>query len=316
MTTGRVPLMRICTLRALTAALAVSFASFASAQQLLVCGWDKVYLLDTAAAHGKIEKLWTWDARQCNELPESLRATFKTTDDCKPVDGGSRILISSSSGGCALVERPSGRAVWYAQVPNAHSVELLPRNRIVAAASTHAKGNRLMLFDMARPDPFIWDAPLHSAHGVVWDAKRRCLWALGFKELQCYELKDWESENPSLAMKASHALPDESGHDLQPVPRSNDLIVTTGRHVYLFDRDKQAFRLHPELGDRVSVKSVCVHPVTGQTVFVQATESWWSDRLGLLAPSGKIQLPKERLYKARWLAPEKTLTPVSGSNDE
>jgi hypothetical protein len=49
------------------------------------------------------------------------------------------------------------------------------------------------------------------------------------------------------------------------------------------------------------MKSVSVHPATGQTAFVQATESWWSDTLGLLTPAGTIQLPGERLYKARWL---------------
>jgi hypothetical protein len=56
---------------------------------------------------------------------------------------------------------------------------------------------------------------------------------------------------------------------------------------------------------------VSVHPITGQTVFMQATEEhWWNDTLGLLAPTGKIQLPGERLYKARWLpkASEKAVT--------
>ena len=138
---------------------------------------------------------------------------------------------------------------------------------------------------------------------MVWDEGRKALWALGLKELRCYELKDWEGEKPSLAMKASYALPDENGHDLQPMPRCNDLVVTTGRHVYLFDRENRRFRLHPELGDRVNVKSVNVHPITGQTAFIQATESWWSGTVGLLAPTGKIQLPGERLYKARWLPP-------------
>lgn len=306
---------------ALIVALAISPVSSAIADQLLVCGWDKVFLLETSAsAPGKAERLWTWDAKQSSDLPESLRATFKTTDDCKPVDGGSRVLISSSSGGCALVARPSGRAVWYARVPNAHSVEMLPRDRIVTAASTHAKGNRLMLFDVARPDQLVWEAPLYSAHGVVWDAERRCLWALGFKELQCYELEDWDSDKPALTMKASYTLPSTGGHDLQPQPKSSDLILTTGWFVYLFDRDKHTFRLHPELGKRADVKSVCVHPRTGQTVFVQATESWWSDTLVLLdpagKPAGKIQLPKERLYKARWLVPDKKETPVSGRSGD
>ena len=100
------------------------------------------------------------------------------------------------------------------------------------------------------PNQPIWGTPLPSAHGVVWDEGRQRLWALGFNELRCYELKDWESEKPLLAMKASYPLPDEGGHDLQPIPRSNDLVVTTGHHVYLFERDKQGFRPHPDLGDK------------------------------------------------------------------
>jgi hypothetical protein len=300
----------------LATALAIFLVPSAKAESLLLCGWDKVLLLETSTAEqGKIEKVWTWDAKQCKELPDGVRTAFGTTDDCKPVDGGARILISSSSGGCALVERPSGRAIWYALVPNAHSLELLPHSRIVVASSVDAKGNRLVLFDVAHSNQPIWDTPLPSAHGVVWDEGRQRLWAVGLKELRCYELKDWESDKPSLVVKASHGLPDGDGHDLQPIPHSNDLIVTTGSHVYLFDRDKQAFRFHPELGGRANVKSVCIHPVTGQTVFLQATESWWSDTMGLIAPAGKIQLPKERLYKARWLT-QGTTRATSGADEK
>jgi hypothetical protein len=89
------------------------------------------------------------------------------------LDGGSKILISSSSGGCALVERPSGKAIWYAQVPNAHSLELLPRGRIIVASSVHAQGNRLVLFDLDHSDQPIWGTPLVSAHGVVRERASR-----------------------------------------------------------------------------------------------------------------------------------------------
>jgi hypothetical protein len=284
------------------AALLIFLATSAQAEPILLCGWDTVFVVDTAAAQDKMERLWTWNAKQCEQIPEAMRASFATTDDCKPVDGGSRILISSSSGGCALVERPSGNVIWYARVPNAHSLELLPRGRIVVASSVHAEGNRLVLFDLAHSDRPLWDTPLVSAHGVVWDEGRQLLWALGLKELQSYELRDWESDKPRLAIKDAYPLPDGDGHDLQPIPNSNDLVVTTGPRVHLFDRDTHEFRLHPDLGDLAIVKSVSVHPVTSQTAFIQASEkAWWSDTLGLLDPAGTIQLPGERLYKARWL---------------
>ncbi len=284
-------------------ALLIFVAPPAKAEPIILCGWDTVFVVDTSTTNTKVEPIWTWTAKQCQQLPEAMRGTFATTDDCKPVDGGSRILISSSSGGCAVVERPSGNVIWYAQVPNAHSLEILPRARIVVASSVHDNGNRLILFDLAHSDKPVWDTPLVSAHGVVWDEGRQLLWTLGLKELQSYELRDWEGDKPALAIKGSYPLPDGDGHDLQSVPGSNDLVVTTGPRVYFFDRDKHEFRLHPDLGPKANVKSVTVHPVTGQTAFIQASENaWWSDSVGLLSPAGTIQLPEERLYKARWLA--------------
>lgn len=284
-------------------ALALRLATTATAEPLVFCGWDKVFILDLADAEkGKIDKLWSWRATDRKELPEALRGSFRTTDDCKPVDGGTKILISSSSGGCALVERPSGRVLWYASVPNAHSLERLPGDRLIVASSVSPNGNRLILYDPARSDQPAWETPLVSAHGVVWDEKRQLLWALGLKELRCYELKDWSGDKPSLTRKASHPLPDAGGHDLQAIPQSDNLVLTTGRHVYLFDREERRFRLHPELGDKAHVKCVSVHPVNGRTVFVQASEkAWWSDAIGLLSPAAQVSLPGERLYKARWI---------------
>jgi hypothetical protein len=102
-----------------------------------------------------------------------------------------------------VVERPSGKVVWFAQVPNAHSLELLPRGRIVVASSVHDKGNRLVLFDLAHSDKLIWDTPLVSAHGVVWDEGRQLLWALGLKELQTEVLQNafWPYENWAKSVK-------------------------------------------------------------------------------------------------------------------
>jgi hypothetical protein len=282
--------------------VALALAACARAEPLLVCGADEVFLLETATAkRGTVKKLWTWRAKEHRELPEALRGSFDTTDDCKPVEDGSRVLISSSGGGCALVERPSGRVLWYARVPNAHSLELLPRGRVVAASSEDAGGNRLILFDLTRSDQPIGETPLPSAHGVVWDEKGQRLWALGFEELRCYQLNGWEGEKPSLALATSYPFPDKGGHDLQPVPQSADLVLTTGRHVYLFDRDERKLRLHPKLGSRAGVKCLSVHPKSGQTAFIQAgDEGWWSNALSFISPADEIKLPGERLYKARW----------------
>jgi len=265
---------------------------------LIVCGMDEVFIIHPVEGEAG-KKLWSWRARERPELPEDLRGRFATTDECKPLAEGKRILISSSSGGCALVNYPSGRATWYANVPNAHSIELLPHDRVVVAASV---GNdKLVVFDLARPGKSITQTPLESAHGVIWDADRKCLWALGFHDLIAYQLKDWDTETPSLQLVATHPLPDSDGHDLQSVPGSKDLILTTDQHVYLFDRETHEFRRHPELGDKVGVKCISIHPTSGHTAFIQADEpNWWSGTLRFFPPFSELSIKPEHIYKARW----------------
>jgi hypothetical protein len=271
---------------------------------LMLCGMDEVFVIAPAG----VEKLWSWRAKEHAELPVALRGSFGTTDDCKPVADGKQILISSSSGGCALVKYPSGQVLWFARVTNAHSLEMLPRERVVVASSVGAKGNRLVLFDLAHSDQPLSDVALPSAHGVVWDEQRHRLWALGFDELRSYELKDWETDKPTLNQLTSHPLPDGDGHDLQAVPGGNDLVVTTGRGVHLFDRERGEFRSHPDLGMRAGMKCVSIHPSTGRIVFVQsAGDHWWSDKLGFLAPAGELKLESDKVYKARWFASSKAM---------
>jgi hypothetical protein len=267
-------------------------------EELLLCGGAEVYLVRA----GETEKLWTWRAKDHPELPPEIAKKFATTDDCRPVDGGKKVLVSSSSGAVALVERPSGKVLWYAQVPNAHGVEMLPHGKIVAASSTSAAGNRLLLFDKDRPDEVLWREELHSAHGVVWDAKRECLWALGYDELRKYALVNGGSEKPSLSLEAKFSLPDTDGHDLSSVPGTDELVVSAEHHVYVFSRNSEVFRLHPELGERAHVKGVNIHPDSGRTVFVQAEgKNWWAENLHFLSPDGSVAFPGATLYRPRWL---------------
>lgn len=271
-------------------------------QELIVCGWDEVYILDTADdSPSAPAKTWTWKAKECNTLPETHRALFGSTDDCKPINGARQILVSSSGSGVALVERKTKQTLFYANVKNAHSVEMLPGNRIVVAASTNAEGNSVVLFDVSHSDKPIWRDELYSAHGVVWDAKRHILWALGYDQLRAYHLAAWESTTPELVRIATYVLPDKGGHDLQAVPKDNNLLITTHSNVYLFDRDLHMFAPHPLLKDKERVKSVSINPNTGQLAYTQAEgENWWTEHIRLLNPSRTLSLPGERIYKVRW----------------
>lgn len=301
--------------------------SAVAGDRLALCGQDEVFVMEvnpsddasSSAPDPRPKKLWSWRAAVHPEIPEALHKTFATTDEIKWTAGGDRVLIASSSGGCALVEYPTGKALWHARVPNAHSIEALPGNLVVVASSVAKEGDRLVLFDLARSNAPLASTPLPSAHGVIWDSATQRLWALGFEELRRYALIQ-PTPNPSdpkpeagagaaLQLEASFRWPGNDGHDLQAVPGTSDLLLSCGAGVWLFDRKTETFRPQPELGSIREVKSVSIHPQTGRLVWTQADggNNWWTSEIHFLNPASKIILPDEKLYKVRWLPEAKSV---------
>lgn len=276
----------------------LSVTALSAAEPLMLCGGAECFVIDTTKPVP--EKLWSWRAKDRPELPESLAKAFGTTTDVKFTFDNKHLLISSSGGGCAKIGYPSGMIQWSARVGNAHSLTELPGERILVAGSLGA--NKLVLFEPKYGDKILWETPCHSAHGVVWDQKRERVYALNFNELRCYQLHQWSTETPQLVLEYQVKLPDEDGHDLVAVYGADDLIVSTGHHVWLFDRQQRAFRPHPAWKDHAEVKSVDVHPKTARAVMIQAQQGkWWSHDLVFDSPAGKLTLSQEILYKARWL---------------
>jgi hypothetical protein len=279
-------------------------------RELIVCGWDEVFILDLdakpdgdATSAKNPRRVWSWRAQDRPELPAEFKPLFKTTDECKPYDEGARILITSSGGGVALVNRADGRVLFHARVTNAHSAELLPNNRVAVAASHDqaGKGDRLIVFDLAEPNAEILSEELPWGHGVVWDAQRNRLWALADKDLRVFELRDWDTRSPGLRRVDLIPLPEGMGHNLSPVPGSPALAISTTNHCWLFDRETKTFRPHPELGEARHIKSISYHPVTGQLAYVQAEgDNWWAERIHFRQPAGDIHVAGEHFYKVRW----------------
>lgn len=268
----------------------------AGPDELVLCGRDEVFIVSLDG-----RKEWSWRATERPEIPEALRPKFRSTDECKSVDGGARILVTSSGGAAALVERATGRALWWAEVVNAHSAELLPRDRVVVAGSYGQNGNRVVLFDLTTPMKPLFHDEFLSAHGFVWDEPRQRLWALGERELRSYRLKNWASATPSLERAETFALPDNGGHDLRPVPGTSRLVLTTNPSLWHFDRDRKVFEIPDGFPETDKVKSVDIHPRTGRIAWVRAETSFWAPRVRLLQPEDEIILPEERIYKARWV---------------
>jgi hypothetical protein len=264
---------------------------------LLVCGWDEVYILNPESG----AKSFSWKAADRPELPAAYKNKFRTTDDCKLV-AKDRVLITASSDGVALVDRRSGRTAFWGACANAHSADLLPGERIAVACSVRAQGgNRLAIFDARVPEKEIYSTELASGHGAYWDEKRHALWALGAKELRAYTLVDWESARPSLQLKNAYPLPSGGGHELSPAAGSN-LTVSAVKGVWLFDRDTGKFTPHPQFRGMDDIKSVSLNPATGQIAFTQAdSPEWWTSKIRFRNPDRVLVRENERLYKVRWV---------------
>ncbi len=273
-------------------------------RRLIVCGWDEVFVLDMSVEPA--EKVWSWRADKRPELAE-IADQFKTTDECKPVGGikaragRSHMLITSSSGGVALIERETGKAMFQTTAPNAHSVDLLPGGRAAVASSGSWGWNELVLYDIDGTNEPLWRDDLPWAHGVIWDDGRDTLWALGGTELRAYKPRDWDSPAPSLERRGTYPLPTPGGHDLSVEPGTSRLIVTSNEGVYLFDREAKTFTPHPDLGDLCGVKCVAMHPTTGRIAYVRAEPpNWWAERIHFLHPDAVLHLPEAHIYKVRW----------------
>ena len=92
---------------------------------LICCGAQEVFIIGSEKDNAR---KWTWRASDSPSIPKKAHAWFRTTDECKPV--GKCILITSSSGGVALIRREDKACLFLAHARNAHSACLLPGDRV------------------------------------------------------------------------------------------------------------------------------------------------------------------------------------------
>ncbi len=270
-----------------------------SQTEIIVCGDDQVIIFDlNLSDSSQIKTNWIWQVSEATSLPEVYQKYMIPTDECKSVEEGKKILITSSGGGVVLVERLGKTILFYAHTLNAHSAEILPNNRIVVALSTAHGGNSIELYDMDRPEKVIFRDSLYSAHGVVWMDSLQLLFALGYSELRAYRLLNWQNPHPSLEMVSTWTLPDESGHDLQSID-SKTLILSTHNSVWTFDVDTEHFTPFEPLINTPDVKSVNYNLNTGKLIYTKGEINWWSHHIYSLNPDKTLIIPHIRLYKAR-----------------
>jgi hypothetical protein len=267
--------------------------------EIIACGDDKVIVIDSKASDkDNIKILWSWKVSDAKDLPEIYQKLMIPTDDCKPVDGNKKILITSSGGGVVLVDRKTKRSLFYAQVPMAHSAECLPDDMVVIALSTDSLGNSLELYDLKKSEKVVFKDSLYSGHGVVWMNKMKSLFALGYNELRRYSLKNWDSDKPELSLEETWKLPENGGHDLTSVSDTS-LVLTTTRSVWIFNIPGEQFSPFELLKQIRNVKSVNYNESTKELVYTKGEISWWTHNIYCKNPDKILTIPGINIYKVR-----------------
>ncbi len=271
--------------------------SIKSENLILVCGGSKVLLVNYTNYNDSIPQIiWSWDAHIANDLPSPFKTKkFNSIDDCKAVNNGNQIMVSASSGAVAIINIKDKKVIFYTDVPNAHSIEILPNNKIVAAASTARKGNRLMIFDISNPEKLLFSDSLYSAHGIVWDAHRNSLFALGYDVLREYKIEN----EISLVLHDEWKIPGIGGHDLQMASDRKKLFITEHTGAWVFNLENLQFSKINKFQDEENIKSINQNK-SGQFVYTVPEESWWTYHVLFHNPSGVLSFPDMHVYKARW----------------
>lgn len=264
---------------------------------IIVCGDSKVLIVEFPEQGDTIPYIvWSWDAQLANDLPFEYRTRkFNSIDDCKSTNNGEQLMISSSSGAIAVVNIEDKKVIFIADVPNAHSIEMIPGNKIIAAASTAPEGNRLMLFDINQPPNLLDTDSLYSAHGVVWDNRRNVLFALGYDVLREYKV----DHNNKLVMNDEWKIPGISGHDLSISQDGDNLFITERTGAWIFNIENHSFSKIEQFPDAENIKSINQN-INYQYVYTVAEESWWTYQVKFFNSSGYLSFPNLRVYKARF----------------
>lgn len=276
-------------------------AAAATPERLYACGDDEVREL-RLDAEGATET-WRWRAGTAAGLPADYRERLMThIDECKPVDDGRAILVTSSNGGAVLLDRASGTVRFRARVPMAHSAALLPGGLVAVALSIHAQGDRLDLYDSRHSERVVQSLPLPSGHGASWDARRARLFTLSHDWVQAFRL-DPGHHGPRLVEVQRWPLPGRrDGHDLSPRP-DGGYTVTTDDGAWMFDPDDGSFRAFAPLNPKVRVKAVSA--IADRIAWVQAEERWWAHGFTVMRADGgaaqRVPVADLHLYKVRWL---------------
>lgn len=243
--------------------------------KLVVCGDNKLYIINAEKA---IETgfdsaiIWEWDAKSVQSI---VGGDMIRLDECKVVDGGTKILATSSRSWAVLLDIATKELLWWSySSKNAHSADLLPDGKIAVACSSSDSGvgNKVQIFDIKESNKELFSTPLESAHGVVWNEADQKLYAIGGSTLNVYTLNGSDTNTPTLTLvKSIDTSSRVTGlHDLTLVNPTTLLLA--GRKAALYDLTKNTFTPLPHFSGSIGIKSVNYNHTTGDCWYTDATD--------------------------------------------
>ncbi|MCF7761732.1 MAG: DUF6528 family protein, partial [Cephaloticoccus sp.] len=234
-------------------------------------------------------KAIAWEERAQHASPLADRLPFFINpSDAKRIHQGTQILAIMCGGAATLIDVATRRIAWLGEAGNnPHSITLLPHGCVATVSSTGSQ-LRLFLTNSAPSGEAVAEYSLFDGHGVHWDEKRQCLWALGGQELRRYQLLI-NGGKAELQLSGSYALPAIDiartepvfihGHDLAKTESPDAFYLTDAARIWRFQPDEGTLQPAPELPLLSNIKSISRHPDTAEIIIQQPTESWWSDTL-------------------------------------
>lgn len=293
-------------LLALAAAISVAAGSEGGDTRLVFSSDSMVYIVAPGEADASFNDVVLWSLNAKKWPADTLGVNPKRLthiDECKPIDGGRQLMLTSSYDWAAIVDVESKLPRFFANdCRNAHSIELIPGGMVAVACSD--KGDQVRLYTDSYPARLLDIADMPLAHGVVWIGERNRLYAIGNDCLVVFEIADGSKLHRIQTIR----LPTEHAHDLSAIDSDN--LLVSGIKSFLYNLDSQTWSSLPIFVNSTSIKSVNYNRQTRELWYTDATDTeaevkWRCDRIchasspEASAPDQTIYLDGRTAYKVR-----------------
>lgn len=280
---------------------------------LVFCGDNMVYMVNADLVGDAYTEgvIWSLDVRTLASQLGLSESRCDHLDDCKVVDNGKKLLLTSSYGWCALVDIATSGVLFHStQCPNAHSAEYIMGKYIAVACSsgTGEDYSKVQLYDISQSNAILSKSTLESAHGVVWNSQRKELYAAGGNVLQVYSIEGFDTGAAALKLVKSISAPQGGLHDLTFV--DDNTLCVAGVKAYIYTIGNGTFDEMKHFTNSTAIKSLNYNPETGEFWYTDATvpegnESWSSQKIrygkdrNSATTDRIIRVPDMDMYKVR-----------------